>query len=131
MLAGVVPMLARFPDKFAGNGSFRPKLEVSLGHGTTIQLDGVDGDPKVVQDDFLVSLFRSYNGLMIAGAIQDPPSLREASPFTCRRKCLRSHFDGRRAQDADVVCSFGGLARHVLLYQVEPIASRSSAVHLQ
>ena len=82
MLAGVVPMLARFPDKFAGNGSFRPKLEVSLGHGTTIQLDGVDGEQKVVQDDFLVSLFRSYNGLMIAGAIQAPPSLREASPFT-------------------------------------------------
>jgi len=35
-----------------------------------------------VQDDFMISLFRALNGLMIAGAIQAPPSMREASPFT-------------------------------------------------
>jgi hypothetical protein len=42
----------------------------------------VDGERKVAPDDFMVSLFRSYNGLTIAGAIQAPPSLREVSPVT-------------------------------------------------
>ena len=62
MLAGVVPILARFPENFSSYGSYRPKVDVSLGHGTAIHLDGVDDEHKAVQDDFMVSLLRSLSG---------------------------------------------------------------------
>ena len=83
---------------------------MSLGHGTTIQLDGVDGEQEVVQNDFMVSLFRGLNGLMKLGRFK----LRLLSARPVLSQSL-----------------FGSLARLLFLHQVGPIATRGSAVHQQ
>lgn len=45
-------------------------------------LDGLDGEQRVVQEDFMISLISALNGLAIEGAIQAPQSLRDISPGT-------------------------------------------------
>jgi hypothetical protein len=98
MSEGSVPLLMRDPSKYAGTGYQSPKLEVTLGEGTTLQMAGAGGDAKVAPEDFMTSLTRAFNGVMIAGAFQVPQNLRDISPGTVSDNIYGVMFtgDGRK-----------------------------------